>query len=169
RRGRRPLACARGAAHGDGALHSLGSVPVDRAVHVVGTRFRERDPERHGRAGRDVPGLLLDPVSLDLEGVWDGSVVRDLELVCTRLGEPDGARAQRELLLGDLDRLASGATSWSRGRTASAAGSNEEGYGQENNDAAHVHTLRWRTPLGFPGTVSLRDGPVAQLVRAADS
>src|SRR2546428_14147242 len=88
-RGRRPLAGAGAATNGDGALHTLGSVPVDGAVHVVGTRFRERDAEHRGGTGRDVARLFLDAVALDLEGVRDGSVVRDLELVVARLGEPE--------------------------------------------------------------------------------
>src|SRR6266571_5771228 len=98
-------AAARGTPDHHRALHAPALVPVDRAVHLVGAAVREGDLEGHLGARADVPGLLLDAVPLDLEGVCDGPVVGGLELVGAGLREIDGARAERELLLGDLDRL----------------------------------------------------------------
>src|SRR6266540_259996 len=184
-----------GASDGDRALHPLILVPVDRAVHLVGAVLGEGESDGLGLAGLDVPALGLGALAalFDVQRVLDLAVIGDLELVRPGLRHAHGARVEGELLLGDLDRLDDRARVLGRIRTPAAAAGEQDGYGDEDEKAAHLEvstgTSQGRIPawlvhqsfsawsvrrMADPQTscrgATLRDaGPVAQLVRAADS
>src|SRR5215470_12806291 len=87
------LRIGRGAASGspadaDGSGHAVGLVTLHRAVHLVALARLEGELDGLARAGGDVPGLSLVLVALaagllDVEGMRDRAVVRDLEGVST--------------------------------------------------------------------------------------
>ena len=124
--------------------HALGLVAVHRAVHLVALAGRERELDRLARAGVDVAALDLVALAaalLDRERVRDLPVVRDLEGVGAGLGQRDGARVERVLLLGDLDRLddrTAGGAALAAAAAAAAAGGEQEGRREQDQEAAPV-------------------------------
>src|SRR6266511_3111450 len=138
-------------------------------------------------------GLGALAALFDVQRVLDLAVIGDLELVRPGLRHAHGARVEGELLLGDLDRLDDRARVLGLIRTPAAAAGEQDGYGDEDEKAAHLEvstgTSQGRIPawlvhqsfsawsvrrMADPQTscrgATLRDaGPVAQLVRAADS
>src|SRR5436190_14449858 len=95
----RPGAAGCAAADGERGLHALAPMVVDRAVDLVAARCRQVDRERRRGPRLDLADLLLDAMALDLEGVRDLAVVRDLEGVRAGLRDVDRARSDRVLLL----------------------------------------------------------------------
>src|SRR6266511_2520311 len=143
-RGRLSLGVRRRAAAGgptdpDASFHALVLVAVDGAVHLVRAVGREGEPEGLVRAGVDVAALGLFPVTalLDVEGVSDLAVVRDVELVRAGLQQGDRAGVERVLILRNLDRL-----DHARPAATAAAAGGEEEHGEEGEQTAHVRATR---------------------------
>src|SRR3954447_8587211 len=166
-------------ADGDRSLHASLPVTVDRAVHLVLAPCCEGELHALLFAWLDVPGLHLVPAPgrLDLQAMGGLAVVRDLERIPAGLRDRDRARAERVLHLRDLDRLEDAVVARCsaflvravRGAAGAAvaaatAGGQGKGQGDEKKKIAHARSTRLsavRIPL-----YGLRNGPVAQLVRA---
>src|SRR6266550_8644787 len=174
------------AADRDRPLHPKALVPVDRAVDLVGAGLRKRHLDGAAASGIDRGDLLVEAVALDRQRVRSRAVVDAFEDVRARLCERDRVRAELVLGLVDADGLDYPAA---RGRGALSGSCRRKQRcwvppetPQPPETAATTTTTapsrESRCVLMSRGTRLLsvrfsalgsRRGPVAQLVRAADS